>query len=96
MFIGYEQQVSDVATVKSRGNLTIPANATGAEIQADTNSIRYTMDNSTDPTSTVGMVFVAGDSPKFFMIDDVIRLRFIAGSGGIGNLNIHYSNGRNV
>lgn len=95
MFLSYEQ-VASSGVVKTVSDLTIPANATQAELQADTQDIRYTMDGSTNPTSTLGMLLVTTHHPKLFLISDVKRIRFIQGSGGAGNLNLHYVAGRNV
>ena len=93
-FLSFEQIATD-ATVKDVTDLTIPANATHAEIQADTNDVRYTMDGSV-PSSSVGMLLVVGLKPKTFVIDDVREIQFIQGSGGAGNINLHYFAGRDV
>lgn len=90
------QRVASDGTVKTVSSLTIPAKATHAELQADTQSIKYTMDNTTDPSSTVGMTFQTADVPKLFVIDDVRRIRFTQGAGGAGALNFHYFGGRDV
>lgn len=95
MYIGF-QQVASGASVKTVSDLTVPAKATHVEIQADTQAVRYTMDNSTDPTSSVGMLFLTTEGPKSFLIDDLRRIRFIQGGGGAGNLNFHYFAGRDV
>lgn len=84
------------AAVKTESALTIPANATGAEVQADSQNVRYTMDNATDPTSTLGMIFVAAADPKVFTIDDIRRIRFVRAGGSDGRLNFHFFSGRDV
>lgn len=95
MYLSY-QQVTAVLTVKTQLNLTIPAKATFAELRADTNPIRYTMDNATDPTPSSGMVLAVADEPKLFNIEDLRRIRFCRGAGADGNLNIHYGAGRDI
>jgi hypothetical protein len=95
MFIGF-QQVSATSAVKTATALTIPANATAVEIQADTQNVRYTMDNETNPAQSSGMIFLTTDCPKVFGIDDLRRIRFTRGAGSDGNLNFHYSAGRDV
>ena len=95
MFLSYEQVVVG-NTVRDQSYLTIPANATMVELQADTQSIRYTMDNSTDPTVSSGMVLLVTQEPRMFLIEDLKRIRFIRGAGSNANLNIHYAAGRDV
>jgi hypothetical protein len=94
-FVGYEQVTTTVA-VKTAAALTIPANAHGAELQVDTQPMCYTMDGATDPATGAGMVMAVADPPKYFNIDDIRNLRFIRNAGGDGNLNLHYSAGRDV
>jgi len=95
MFLSF-QQVAATSSVKTQSALTIPGGATHAELQACTQNVRYTMDNTTDPTQTSGMVLITTESPKLFLIEDVKRIRFVRGAGSDGNLNIHYVGGRNV
>ncbi len=96
MYLSFEQVVAD-ASVDTVAELTIPSGATHAEIQADTQDVRYTMDDSTAPTQTLGMIFDATNPtvPKSFVIDDIRRIRYTRGAGSDGNLNIHYFGGRN-
>lgn len=89
MFVRY-QQVASSAAVKNQSNLTIPGAATHAMLQAETQDIRYTMDNATTPTSTVGMLLKAGLAPEQFLIEDLRRIHFTQAAGGAGLLNIHY------
>lgn len=96
MFLPTFQRVASDGTVKTVTALTVPAKATGVEIQADTQDVRYTMDNTTDPSSTAGMVFRIASDPKYFTIDDLRRIRFTQGAGGAGGLNFHYNAGRDV
>jgi hypothetical protein len=95
MYLHFEQVVAN-DTVQTVAALNPPGNATHAEIQADSNPVRYTMDDATDPAVGSGMIFVANEVPKTFVIDDVRRIRFIRGAGANGNLNIHYFAGRDV
>ena len=95
MFLGFQQVVAG-ASVKTVTDLNIPANDTHAEVQADTQTVRYNMNNATDPTQTVGMQFLVTSEPKSFLIEDIRRIRFIRGAGSDGNLNIHYFGGRNI
>lgn len=95
MFLSY-QQVAATDVVQTVASLAVPGNATAAELLADTQDVRYTMDNATDPTETTGMILKVGDPPKRFPIDDVCRIRFVRGAGFGGFLNIHYQSGRDV
>lgn len=94
IYVGFER-VASSAAVKTVSNLTVPANATGVEIQADTNNVRYTMDG-TDPTTTSGMLFLTTSEPKFFGIDALRAIKFIENNVGAGGLNFHYHAGRDV
>lgn len=93
-YVGFERVASSGA-VKTVSDLTVPANATGAELQADTQAIRYTMDG-TAPASGSGMLLLTTEGPKYFNIDEIRALKFIQGAGGAGGLNIHYHSGRDV
>lgn len=95
MYIGFDSVASD-GTVKTVSDITVPAKATHAEIQAVTQPISYTMDNATDPTATAGMQFRTTDEPKMFLIEDVNRIRFTQGAGGAGLLNLHFFAGRDI
>lgn len=89
MFLSFQRvAVDDV--VKTVAALTVPVAARGAMLQADTNSIRYTMDNTTDPTGSSGMLLLTTSVPEHFLIEDVKRIRFVQGPGGAGGLNVHY------
>ncbi len=95
MFLSY-QQIASAVLPKRGTDVAIPGNATGVCIQAETQNIRYTMDNVTIPTTTVGMVLVAGTDAKEFLMEDFRRLQFIAGSGGVGTLHCHFFGGRDI
>lgn len=94
-YISYEQVEAD-ASVKDATDLTIPNNATHAELQSDTEAVRYTMDDTTNPSLGIGMLLNTADMPKPFLIEDIKRMKFTRGSGTAGNLNVHYFVGRNV
>ena len=95
MYIGFESiAVSD--TVLKLSDLTVPPEATGAELHTLTGGVRYTMDNTTDPTVSAGMLILAASSPKYFSIEDINRMKFIR-DGAVNNpLNIHYIAGRDI
>lgn len=94
MYLSF-QRVASGASAKTVADLTVPAKATHAELQADTQSIRYTMDG-TAPASDSGMSLLTTSDPKTFLIEDVKRIKFIQGAGGAGGLNIHYFAGRDI
>lgn len=96
MYLGFEQVAADATVKNAADDLTIPSSVTHAELQADTTDVRYTMDASTNPTASSGMILAVGDKPKLFVIDDILRIRFIRGGGSNGNLNIHYLGGRDI
>lgn len=95
MFIGFEQ-VAVSTSVLDVNDLTIPANATSALLQADTSSIRFTMDGSTNPSTTSGMLLINGAQPKEFLINDIRNIKFRRDGSTDGNLNVHYAAGRDV
>jgi len=95
MYLSYEQ-ITATDTVKTTTSLTIPANATHAMMMADTQNVRYTMDDTTDPTQTSGMVLVVGLPPEQFGVEDLLRIRFCRGAGTNGVLNIHYFGPREI
>ena len=94
MYLSF-QRVASSSSVKTVTDLTVPAKATHAEIQADTQAVRYTMDG-TNPASGSGMLFLTTSDPKQFLIEDVRKLKFIQGAGGAGAVNIHYFAGRDI
>jgi hypothetical protein len=93
-FISYEQiNVNDI--VKTVASFTVPGNTHHAEIMA-TADVRYTMDNSTDPTQNSGMIFRSTDPPKSFEVEDVKRIRVIRGGASNTTLEVHYFSGREI
>ncbi len=87
---GEYQQVSATSSVKTAAAFTIPADCYFVEITADTQEVRYTMDNATSPTQTSGMRFLVGGRSKTFSIEDFIRIKFVRGAGSDGVLNVHF------
>jgi len=95
MFLSYEQiQVSN--TVLDVDDLNVPAKATHAMLQADTQPVRYTMDGLTEPYQTTGMVLLTTSPPELFLIEDLRRIKFKRGAASDGRLNIHYVGGRDI
>jgi len=92
----YTEQVAATASVKDVDDLNIPAKATWAELQADSQDVRYTMDSVTTPTQTSGMILLTTEDPSYFLIEDVKRIKFTRGGGSNGNLNLAYGSGRDV
>ncbi len=90
------EQVAVSNSILSVADLTVPANATLCELQADTNPIRYTMDDTTDPTTSAGMVLLTTSDPKLFLVSDILNIRFIRSGGSDAKLNVHYLAGRDV
>ena len=95
MYLGYNQ-IQVAGEVLTESDLTIPGRATGAVLQAETGSIRYTMDNSTVPNNTKGMLLVPTLPPEEFLIDDVRRIKFVRNGTTNAVLNIHYFGGRDI
>jgi len=94
MYVGY-QQIGVTNAVFTAADLTIPANAHGAELQADGQNVRYIMDDARGPTNTIGMLLLTTSDPKYFSIEDIRRIRFTRAAVG-AVLNIHYVAGRDV
>ena len=92
MFVAY-QQIQVGAAVKDASAFCIPAGAAGAMLQAETRSIRYRMDNG-NPTQTAGMILLAGDWPKEFLVEDIARMRFCQTADGPTVLNVHFFGGQ--
>lgn len=80
-------------TVLDVDNILIPDSATHAELQADTQPIRYTMDGATDPSQTSGLILRTDKAPKKFTIGDLRRMRFVRGAASDAALNLHFING---
>lgn len=94
-FVSY-QQVTVSTAVLTVSDLTVPAAAYGASLQADTQDIRYTMDGTTAPTAGatgVGMVLLTTSDPQYFRIEDILNIKFIRGAGSDAKLNVHWVGG---
>lgn len=89
----YFQRVVISNAVKSDADLTIPKEATHAELQAEssaaTDGVCYTMDG-TAPTVASGMILPSNVEPKLFLIEDVRRIKFIRRGANDTALLIHY------
>lgn len=95
MYLFYEQVAIDTV-VKDVAAFNVPAKATHVELQADTGNIRYTMDNTTAPTTSSGMILYDGKQPKTFLVEDLLRMKFIRDGAAAAALNIHYFAGRDI
>ena len=93
-FVGYEQ-VAISNAVKTVSDLTIPAKAQWAVIQADDNHIRYTLDG-TAPTTTSGMKLLTTSDGTNVDVSDLLKIKFIRDASTDAVLLIHYSAGRDV
>lgn len=94
-FLSYER-VEATDNVQDVDALTVPANATLVDVQADTNDVRYTMDGDTDPDQAVGMIIHTDEPARSFLVEDLNRIRFHRGAATNGWLNLHYYSGRDV
>jgi len=89
MFIGYQRVVVGPAVVNLTGVVAVPAGTVRVQLQADLLSIRYTMDNATNPNAGFGMLLIDGLSPEWFELEDLLRMRAVS-VGALSGLNIHY------
>lgn len=92
MFIRYEIHdigLSGTEIKKASSHFSIPQIATHAMLQAETGTIRYTMDDVTQPSVSVGMRLPPG-KPVLFLIENIKRMRFCNESALAGKLHIHY------
>lgn len=94
MILGYDQ-VAVTSVVKTASDLSVPSGATHALLQAETASVRYTMDEST-PSSTRGMLLIHNQPPEQFLIEDLLRIKFTRSGESDCVLNVHYSGGRSL
>lgn len=96
MYLGHAT-VASSATEKNYNNFPpAPTGTTHAELQADTQAVRCTFDGETHPSTTVGVILLTTEPPRLFQIDDILRIRFVQGSGGAGNLNVHWIGPRRI
>jgi hypothetical protein len=90
MYISYEN-LEATTIVQDVTALDVPVDATHAEIQAEVQNVRYTMDNLTNPSNHSGMILLTTEPPRLFDIEDVKRIKFISDDVATsGRLNIHY------
>lgn len=88
-FLFYDQLlISD--SVIDINDLSVPSKTTRVELQAESNPVRLTMDGSTDPTQTSGIVLLAQDEPSEFLVEDFKRARLVRGAAADAVLNVHY------
>lgn len=85
MTIGHEK-VSSLNTAKT---LTVPTGASVAWVQAVTNNVRYTLDGSTTPTSSVGQVLYAGHAPTVLHGEQISNFKGIE-TASSATLEVHY------
>lgn len=85
-------QITVSSSVLLGNDQTIPAQATFVELQAETQPVRYTMDNATAPSASSGAVLRASGKPKLFSVEDFRRLKMIRGAGSDAKLNVHFYN----
>lgn len=91
MFLSYERVDVDTTVKTYAANITAPdGDADCAELQADTANIRYTMDNSSNPSGSLprGMILLTTEPPRKFLKEDIVRMRFTCASAA--GLNIHW------
>lgn len=99
VFIKFEQ-VAVSNAVKDVDDLTIPANATHVQLQAEPDNngtgIRYTLDGTTVPTVNSGMLLPATSEIIEITIDALRRIKFIRDKTVDETLHLHYFAGRDI
>lgn len=97
MYLGYEKEAA-TANVKTVADLAPPPKATHCEIMAETQHVRYRMDDPNQGVidQTTGMLLLTTEGPKAFLIEDLKRIRFTRATGTDGVLHIHYFGGRDI
>ena len=80
---GYQQ----ITSLSSATALTVPAGTSVAVIQVQTQNVRW-RDDGTDPTTTVGMLLLAGQTLEYFAAD-VAVVKFIEVTASAA-LNVSY------
>ncbi len=94
------EQIAVGTAVLDQAAFTIPARATWVELQASGQIVNYTMDNGATPPTVgatgVGMRLLTTENPKFFLIEDLLRIQMIRGAGSDATINVHYGAGRDV
>ena len=83
------QQISVTTGVQNSSVLTIPQTTQYALLQAETISIRYTMDGKTAPNCSGGMILLANTNPQVFRLPYIQNIQFIS-SGANTVMDIQY------
>ena len=87
-------QYTSVEATSAVKTLSVPEAASNGyyvEMQADGGPIRYTMDGTTTPSQTSGMVLLeTSKQPKAVAIEDLVNMKFCRGSGTDATLLLHY------
>ncbi len=95
-YLGHEQ-IAVSTSVLTVASFTIPAKTIHIELMAGgANAVRYTMDDSNNPTVTSGMLLRVTDPPKSFEVADVKRIRFIRDAAADTTLEVHYFTARDI
>lgn len=89
--IGYEQIDCNDSVVQAAADvLTIPEGAVFAEIQAQREGdINYTMDGTTSPGSSRGMILRSTGSPILILIENLKNMQFVK-NDEVTKLNVQY------
>ena len=95
MYLKFES-VAVAAAVLDIDDLSPDASATHVELQSTVGSVRYTMDGTTAPTITTGMLLTLNAEPKLFLIQDLKRMKFIREAAVTATLGVHYIGGRDI
>jgi hypothetical protein len=82
--ISYQQ----ITSLSAAAGLTVPTNAAGAVITAESQGVRWRSDG-TDPTASVGMPLASGASITFSTRAELLALKFIEQTTS-AKLNIAY------
>jgi hypothetical protein len=75
-------QITDAALSAVKTFLK-PADANGCLINAVTQNVRYTLDGSTAPTASVGLLMVAGQAPIYLEPGASLKVIEVAASASI-------------
>ena len=70
------------ASISTATAVTLPSDATGVFLQADTDDVRYTIDGTT-PTGTLGMILVSGNDMTQLDLYPGAEVNVISASGAI-------------
>lgn len=70
------------ATISTATTLTLPSDATGVMLQADTADVRFTIDGTT-PTSTLGLILSSSAAPLRVDLYPGAEVKVISATGAI-------------